>query len=219
MLAGIAYKAAQQRRRQLFFSSLIKDSSPKPGFTLAELLIALAILGVMATFTIPKVLNSQQNTQQKTIAKEAASIITGAYEAYRLEKTPTGATKGSDLTPYINYVRIDSTSLIDDAPNDGTGSFSCGDATWATCIKLHNGAILLFDHSVGFGGTSDLHVNWVLLDPDGELTNRHDSLWVGLYYNGRFMTWGHVLPNTIDGGGNVYPAGNPSDDPSWFNWN
>ncbi|MBL8031855.1 MAG: prepilin-type N-terminal cleavage/methylation domain-containing protein [Candidatus Doudnabacteria bacterium] len=45
------------------------------GFTLAELLIALVILGVIATFTIPKVLYANQNTKYNAIAKEAMGTI------------------------------------------------------------------------------------------------------------------------------------------------
>lgn len=40
------------------------------GFTLAELLIALTILGVIATFTIPKILTAQQASTYNAIAKE-----------------------------------------------------------------------------------------------------------------------------------------------------
>jgi prepilin-type N-terminal cleavage/methylation domain-containing protein len=47
----------------------------KTAFTLAELLIALAILGVIATFSIPKVLQSQQNNQKQAIFKEIISAF------------------------------------------------------------------------------------------------------------------------------------------------
>ena len=48
------------------------------GFTLAELLIALGILGVIATFTIPKVLQTNQNAQWQATGKEAIAMISGA---------------------------------------------------------------------------------------------------------------------------------------------
>jgi prepilin-type N-terminal cleavage/methylation domain-containing protein len=51
------------------------------GFTLAELLIALAILGEIATFTIPKILSSQQNGTNKAKAKEAFSMVSSAYNS------------------------------------------------------------------------------------------------------------------------------------------
>jgi prepilin-type N-terminal cleavage/methylation domain-containing protein len=61
------------------------------GFTLAELLIALAILGVIATFTIPKVLQSQQNGQKIAIFKETIAAIQQAQDKEQLEGgvTPT----------------------------------------------------------------------------------------------------------------------------------
>lgn len=40
------------------------------GFTLAELLIALGILGVIATFTIPKILSAQQDSKTKPSPKK-----------------------------------------------------------------------------------------------------------------------------------------------------
>ena len=53
------------------------------GFTLAELLISLAILGVIATFTIPKILTSQQNSQKAAVTKEVIAMISGAFTAYQ----------------------------------------------------------------------------------------------------------------------------------------
>ena len=61
------------------------------GFTLAELLIALAILGVIATFAIPKVLNSQQDGKLNAIGKETAAALSEAYQVYRLNSTVTTA--------------------------------------------------------------------------------------------------------------------------------
>ena len=72
------------------------------GFTLAELLIALVILGVIATFTIPKVLSSQQSNQWKSQAKEVASMISGAYSVYQSENSASASTTTADLSPSMN---------------------------------------------------------------------------------------------------------------------
>ncbi len=48
------------------------------GFTLAELLIALAILGIIAVFTIPKLLNAQADARNKALFKEDFALISGA---------------------------------------------------------------------------------------------------------------------------------------------
>ncbi|HEY9745532.1 MAG TPA: prepilin-type N-terminal cleavage/methylation domain-containing protein [Oculatellaceae cyanobacterium] len=50
------------------------------GFTLAELLIALSILGLIATFTIPKVLVAQQDMTYRANAKDVAAAISAAYD-------------------------------------------------------------------------------------------------------------------------------------------
>jgi prepilin-type N-terminal cleavage/methylation domain-containing protein len=55
------------------------NSFQQPGFTLAELLIALSILGVIASFAIPKILSSQQNGQFKSAGKETASMVAQPY--------------------------------------------------------------------------------------------------------------------------------------------
>jgi len=59
------------------------------GFTLAELLISLVILGVIAAFAIPKILQSQQNQQEKAIFKETLSTLS------QLAKNRNGQSFGS----------------------------------------------------------------------------------------------------------------------------
>jgi prepilin-type N-terminal cleavage/methylation domain-containing protein len=52
-------------------------------FTMSELLIALAILGLIATFTVPKVLHSIDEANYRTALKEAESLIQSvANQAY-----------------------------------------------------------------------------------------------------------------------------------------
>jgi prepilin-type N-terminal cleavage/methylation domain-containing protein len=126
------------------------SSNSRQGFTLAELLIALAILGVIATFTIPKVLQAQQDNKFKAIAKEAAASISGAYEAYRQNNTPSGATRFRDLTPYLNYAAVDTSgaNMVDDLQTSGT--VVCNNAG-TNCLRLHNGAVILYGPNTAFG--------------------------------------------------------------------
>jgi len=51
----------------------------KRGFTLAELLIALALLGVIAAFTIPKILNATNSAQMIANVKDGVSTIEQAW--------------------------------------------------------------------------------------------------------------------------------------------
>lgn len=194
------------------FLSKLKHS---PAFTLAELLIALAILGVIAVFTIPKLLQSQKNNQLNSITKEAMGAISEAYQAYRQQNTPTAGMTAKALIPYFNYVAADSVGnmSIDFMPT-GTGSVAC--ASNEPCVRLHNGAILFFRWPA-LNGTASTNCISFILDPDGKVTNNADSIKFHLYYNGRITTRGTALANSNDTEGTYGP--DPSQDPPWFSWN
>lgn len=192
------------------------QASPKSwlrcqGFTLAEVLIALAILGEIATFTIPKIIAAQQNGQNNAKAKEAFATVSAAYQQYKLENTVASNTPISSLTSYMNYARVDTTSTIDGSRND-SATYSCATRI---CLKLHNGGMLAFGIIGTFGGTSATNMQWFLFDPDGTSTGDSSSIWGVLYYNGRVTTWGNITPNSQDGGGTYNPG---NYDPAWFSW-
>ncbi|HEY9687333.1 MAG TPA: prepilin-type N-terminal cleavage/methylation domain-containing protein [Coleofasciculaceae cyanobacterium] len=192
----------------------------KQGFTLAELLIALAILGLVATFTIPKVLQNQQDTRSNAIAKEAAGTLSAAYQAYREDNTPTANTTIDDLTPYLNYVKVDTATVVDEIP--GSTNFSCSSAS-LLCLQLHNGAMLESMKGLKFNGTANNNALWFYVDPDGKYggstTGPSKSVLFFLYFNGRVTTWGTALPNTQNNAGGSPYNPTPAKDPSWFSWN
>lgn len=185
------------------------------GFTLAELLISLAILGVIATFTIPKILQIQQEQRYNSIAKEAAGTISSAFDAYKLNNTLSGSTTMGALSQYINYVQYDTSgTLVDDVP--GLGSWTCSNAQ--PCLRLHNGAALFY-MGYNFGGTATTNAIYFHLDPDGTYSGNTNgpgkSVQIFLYYNGRMTAKSGVLPGTCTSG----PCNiTTSSDPSWFSW-
>ncbi len=189
------------------------------GFTLAELLIALLILGEIATFTIPKIIAAQQNGANIAKAKEMAAMIAGAYQQAQLAGVITGSSKPSDLTPYMNYVSMDSSGTVIDSLPGGTGSVCNGTNP---CIKLHNGGALWFQDVYNFGGTSSLNVIEFRFDPD--ISNNTSSTADGplkavqftLYYNGALTTRGQVKSGTISSYGVYFLS--TAYDPSWFRW-
>ena len=61
----------------------------KKGFTLAEVLITLSILGIVAAIMIPSTVNRLQDTQQLTGFKRAYSMLENAIQMmYAVEGTP-----------------------------------------------------------------------------------------------------------------------------------
>lgn len=192
------------------------------GFTLAELLIALAILGIIAVFSIPKVLQAQRDEKYNAAAKEAIAMVSGAYSAYKLNNEPTASTRPRDLTPYMNYVAFDTASRIDFIQT-GTPAFRDCDGTTEACLRLHNGAILRYYEGAtdGFGGTASTNALAFNIDPDGVYSGTTDgpgkSLAFFLYYNGRITSYGNIAAGTCNDGycGNTP---NPAYDPPWFSW-
>jgi prepilin-type N-terminal cleavage/methylation domain-containing protein len=184
-----------------------------PAFTLAELLIALAILGVIAAFTIPKVLQSQQDVRYKSLAKEAAAAITDAFTQYRASGNLSGNTHMVDLEAYLNYVKVETDLLIDTNPGNASPTYDCA-AAGVTCLRLHNGAILMHNTNK-FVGTSPLNAIYFFVDPDGTY-NGTKSVQFWLYYDGKLRDSSTVEAGTLSLNN---PIGGPSSIPPWFNWN
>lgn len=186
------------------------------GFTLAELLIALAILGVISTFAIPKILVAQNNAKYNAAAHEAVATIAQAYEKYKHETGVTAATTGDDIIRNsLNYVSVDTTSLIDDRPL-GAGTRNCASSP---CYRLHNGGKLR-PHSCSFNGTSNLNAVFYVFDPDGVQTGREDSLTLGLYFSGRITNRANVIGGTLSSASCTtdQTGGLATYDPDWFSW-
>lgn len=189
------------------------------GFTLAEMLIAVSVLGVIATFTIPKVLQAQTDAKYAAIGKETFSMIAEAYARYQQQHAISSATGPKDLTPYMNYVRVDTTSTIDHLP--GYASLSCN-SQGRHCLQLHNGAILRITEFNHFCSTDSDQYIFFVLDPDGKYSGSLDgpgkALQIQLYTNGRMNTMAN-----IQGTDNTCLTNTPQNygtepDPDWFTW-
>lgn len=201
------------------------------GFTLAELLICLAVLGVIATFTIPKILSAQQNIQYKSVAKEAMGAVAAAYDSYKAQIGVNAYTSPSDFITVLNYVKIQTSGAID-RTYGSTGSFSC--TAGSPCYVLANGAILK-DPDVKwggdgtgnyFGGTSTTNYVYFYLDPDGTDADAGTtdgpgkSVQLNIYYNGRVTDAGNCKSgDTTYLEGTGYSNWCPGSSPPWFDWN
>ena len=76
------------------------------GFTLAEVLITLGIIGVVAAMTMPTLMNSTNGAQYKTAYKKALSVLSQAVvlnvalDDYDMSQTTATGTDGTTATMY-----------------------------------------------------------------------------------------------------------------------
>jgi prepilin-type N-terminal cleavage/methylation domain-containing protein len=190
------------------------------GFTLAELLIALTILAEIATFTIPKVLQSQQMNKFKAIGKENIAMAAAAFQLHQLNGKVASSTKFTDLTQYMNYTKFDTVTPLDgDQGSTPSAGSSC--ANYA-CIRLANGSFILWDPSESFGGTNITNVITFMIDPDGKITDGTatgpgHAVMALIYYNGRITDIGSAVPTGVS---SAYTwSQNTGAVPPWFSWN
>ena len=145
-------------------------STIKRGFTLSELLIALSVLGVIATFTIPKILDSGSNAQRNAILKEAhAALELASYEGYTLGQVNENIAYAS----VINYF-MGKLNNVKQCPNDmvAEGCWPAGLDFAGTLyteeddpgMTLHNGAVINFwpgYTNASFGNTVlPINIDW-----------------------------------------------------------
>ncbi len=69
----------------------------KKGFTLAEVLVTLLVIGVIAALTIPQLINSTEDRQMKTAYKKAVSSIANATELMEANEVSCSVNNDSDL--------------------------------------------------------------------------------------------------------------------------
>jgi prepilin-type N-terminal cleavage/methylation domain-containing protein len=180
----------------------------KKGFTLAELLVGLALLGTIGTYTIPKVLITQRYQSANVAAVEIASSITANYhQKVNLEGRLASSITPNQLASNLNVIRF-SSSYEDGTLDGGMGYFwSCQSAVSVgqACVVLHNGGCLqiLQYGEVGYAGFI------FLFDPDNN--GPMERVVFYLSANGRLSsgsTKGFLL-----GWGSSWES-----DPSWFHW-
>lgn len=80
------------------------------GFTLAEVLVTLAIIGIVAALTVPSLITRIQDQQYHTAWKKSFSQISNAYANYLNDINGTGLDASPDLdanlTAIIPYLKV-----------------------------------------------------------------------------------------------------------------
>jgi hypothetical protein len=125
---------------------------------LAELLIALGILAVIATFSIPKILMSQQTSKKKAVLRETISALNEAFVPACLAGEITEGTFGTYMRSHLNAVKICTTNSMSQGCWYGTDLVG---QSATPGVIMHNGAVIAgLDNDVSGGGTDTLMVDW-----------------------------------------------------------
>ena len=105
----------------------------KAGFTLVEIMIVVAIIGLLAAIAIPNFVKARATSQANACINNMRQIDAAANQFALEAKLTTGATINfpGDLTPYI---KLNANSSIPGCPASGTYSvFSVGAIPSVTC--------------------------------------------------------------------------------------
>lgn len=148
----------------------------KKGFTLAEVLITLVIIGVVASMTIPTLMNSTQGTEYKTGFKKAMSTLNQAFSLnYAITATLPGEDDYASNKGMLDYFFKKRLSVI--STSTSTSAFATGDGVTITASNDNNvfyttdGMRYVFniDNASGVAdATGDKYYGTILVDVNGE---------------------------------------------------
>ena len=107
----------------------------KAGFTLVEIMIVVAIIGLLAAIAIPNFVKARATSQANACINNLRQIDAAANEFALEQHQTTGSaiTYPSDLTPYI---KLNSASSIPACPAGGT--YACATVGTSPTCNLAN---------------------------------------------------------------------------------
>lgn len=158
-------------------------TKPEKGFTLAELLSVMMILGVIMTFTIPKVLAASDDSRKKTVFREAiASINAIIYNGNITGQLQKGAADVYILN-HINAIKICQTD------SSAQGCYAQGFSPFPAeltepGVVLAGGAAII-GVSDGYDAGNDQWEDGLLIDwngNDGPNVHGEDQIWLKVCY-------------------------------------
>jgi prepilin-type N-terminal cleavage/methylation domain-containing protein len=94
-------------------------TSRKAGFTLVEIMIVVAIIGLLAAIAIPNFIKARATSQQNACINNLKQIA-GAIDEWALETGQSSGQAVADVTIVSAYIRLNANNSVPGCPAGGT---------------------------------------------------------------------------------------------------